>query len=154
MKFGSIAYGAIAACVLATGCQTAEDVTEEVVTTMESEPVVEAAACPVVESSNWGAFINRMPGPDAEATLNVHGQVTMPTPEFTFEWQEGPMDRSAIPTMRVKLIATAPDGMVMQALTTETVVYKVPALATGYKKIIVSCDDEVLAEITDIEEVS
>ena len=141
---------------MVTGCQTpaetTETVTETEVVTAETAP--EPAACPVIESSNWQAFINKMPGPDAKASINVSGTVKMPLPGFTFAWAEGPLDRSAMPKLRLKLVPTAPDGMVAQVLTDELVTYKADALVTGYSGVIVSCGDTVLGEITDIPEVS
>lgn len=114
----------------------------------ESDP-----ACPIIESANWTAWIDRMPGPDAAPTLNVYGDVTVPTPGFTYAWREGPTDRSAIPSLRLILEPTPPDGLVLQALTTEEVSYQGPALPNGYSRIFIVCAGEPIAEITEIEDV-
>lgn len=110
-------------------------------------------ACPVIESANWTAYIDRMPGPDAAPTLNVSGEVTVPTPGFTFAWREGPTDRSAVPSLRLILEPAAPTGLVLQALTTETVSYRGPALPNGYSRIIIVCAGEPIAEIIEIGDV-
>jgi hypothetical protein len=116
----------------------------------EAAPVEESDACAVLESSDWAAWINKMPGVNPEPSVHVTGKVTMRTGGFTFEWQEGPMDRSAIPALRLKLVPVAPDGMATMAITTEEVNYTAPALSSGYSRVIVGCGDTVLAEITEI----
>lgn len=107
--------------------------------------------CPVLESKDWGAHINAMPGPDAKRTLHVYGKVTMPTPGYTFEWIEGRADRSMVPTVRLHLHATAPGGMVSQVLTEEDVQYSGVALTEKYTAVIVMCGETKLAEITEID---
>lgn len=137
-------------------CQTPAEPAPEI------SPAVEAAtgeaetamACAVIESSGWEAFINRMPGVDAKPTITVVGKVTVPTSGYEFNWQEGPLDRSAMPVLMLKLEPVAPDGISLPALTTEQVVYKADALPNGYRGVKVFCGGELLAEITDILEVS
>lgn len=125
----------------------------------EAEPAVQPAAeeaapveqaCDILGSSGWEAWINKMPGVGTTPTLHVIGKVEVRTGGYTFEWKEGPMDRSAIPTLRLKLVPVPPEGMAMQAITTEDVKYEAPALASGYSGVIISCNGTVLAEITDI----
>ncbi len=106
--------------------------------------------CPVIASRDWTAWVNAMPGPGAEATLIVEGAVDMPTPGYVFSWEAGMADRSAIPTQRLHLTATPPDGMVAQVITTETVRYDGPAIAKNYSGVMVMCGGELLAEITEI----
>ena len=119
--------------------------TEEEVAMPES-----AAACPVLDSRDWTAWVNAMPGPDASATLIVEGVVDMPTPGFTFTWEAGMADRSAIPVQRLHLSAAPPDGMVAQVVTSESVRYEGPAIAKQYRGVTVMCGDAVIAEITDV----
>ncbi|MEQ9507031.1 MAG: hypothetical protein RLO80_12270 [Hyphomonas sp.] len=131
--------------------ETAEEtVTIEEEVAEEAVPVEETDACDVLESSGWEAWINKMPGPGATPTIHVIGKVTVRTGGYTFEWQEGPLDRSAMPALRLKLVPVAPTDMAMQALTTEDVKYEAPALATGYRSVIIGCGSETLAEITEI----
>ncbi|PQA89039.1 hypothetical protein CW354_03565 [Marinicaulis flavus] len=106
--------------------------------------------CPVIDSRDWKAWVNAMPGPGAETTLIVEGAVDMPTPGYTFSWEAGMADRSAVPAQRLHLTATAPDGMVTQVITTENVRYEGPAIAKEYRAAAVMCGDELLAEITDV----
>jgi len=114
------------------------------------EPAPVTEECGVLEGRDWEAWINKMPGVGMVPTLHVTGKVDVRTSGYTFEWKEGPMDRSAIPALRLKLVAIAPEGMVMQAITTETVKYETPALPNGYSSVIIGCGDTTLAEITEI----
>lgn len=123
-----------------------EEVAEEAV------PVEESEACDVLESRDWAAWINKMPGPGATPTVHVTGKVDVRTGGYSFEWQEGPMDRSAVPALRLKLVPVAPDGMATMAITTEEVHYTAPALGTGYSRVIIGCGSTTLAEITEITE--
>jgi len=125
---------------------------EPVIVTVEETVIVEEQpeACDVLDSRDWSAWINKMPGPDAVPAVHVTGKVDVRTSGYTFEWQEGPMDRSAMPTLRLKLVPKAPDGMAMQVISTEEVHYTAPALATGYRGVLVSCGGKTLAEITEI----
>ncbi|WDI32038.1 hypothetical protein PUV54_02390 [Hyphococcus flavus] len=106
--------------------------------------------CPIVDSRGWKAWVNAMPGPDAQRTLIVMGEVDTPTPGYTFEWSVGVADRSAIPMQRLHLTATPPDGMAAQVITTEEVRYDGPAIAEQYRAVVVMCGEELLADITDV----
>ena len=117
----------------------------------ESEAIGDAMdACPVLESSDWTAWVSAMPGPDATPTLHVTGKADMPTPGYRFSVEAGMADRSAMPVQRLILTATAPDGMVTQVVTTETVEYSGPAITTTYGGVMIMCGGEALAEITDV----
>ncbi|MDP3457873.1 MAG: hypothetical protein Q8S09_01235 [Hyphomonas sp.] len=119
----------------------------------EAPPVTETEACAVLDSRGWEAWINKMPGPGAVATLHVIGKVDVRTGGYTFTWQEGPMDRSAVPALRLKLVPKAPDGMATMAITTEDVAYQAPALSSGYSRVIISCGGTTLGEITEVMDV-
>ena len=112
-----------------------------------------AEACVLLDSRDWSAWINKMPGPGAVPTIHVTGKVDVRTGGYRFEWKEGPLDRSAVPALRLKLLPIIPDGMATQAITTEEVKYEAPALSTGYSRVIVSCGTLTLAEITNIMDV-
>ena len=113
-------------------------------------PADETAACPVLDSRDWTAWVNAMPGPDMKPTLHVAGEIDLPTPGYTIAWREGMADRSAMPVQRLILTATPPDGMVTQVVTPTPVKYEGPALVTTYGGIIVMCGGESLAEITEV----
>lgn len=102
-----------------------------------------AAACPVLDSSDWTAEI-------AGGMLTVTGIITLPTPDFAVDFALGMADRSAIPTQRLALSATPPEGMVAQVIDTRTVTFTTPALTPHYRAVIVTCGTRELAQIADI----
>ncbi len=110
-------------------------------------PAPQDADCPVIESRNWSAWVNAMPGPDAKLTLHVTGDVDLPTPGYEISWREGMADRSATPVQRLMLTLTPPDGMVTQVITTTPVSYEGPALTKTYGGVIVMCGGAPLATI-------
>ena len=128
------------------------EVTTDVVTP-ETAPVEETETCAVLESREWAAWVNRMPGPGAVATLHVTGKVDVRSGGYTFEWQQGPLDRSATPALRLRLVPMAPDGMATMAITTEEVKYEAPLSGISYSRVLVSCGSITLGEITEIMDV-
>ena len=66
-------------------------------------------SCPTV-SRDWQAWINAMPGPNAQCTLHITGSVDMPTPGYTVELVGGPADRMQPPGLRFRMEVTPPDG--------------------------------------------
>ncbi len=116
-----------------------------------SEPPA-ASACPVIASSGWNAWIDRMPGPNDNPTLHVRGTVTVPQDGFTFTWREGPMDRMMPPGLRL-ILEPRPPEIGAQVISEEPVAYSGPAFPRGYRVIYVICGEDQLAEITEIEEV-
>jgi len=113
-------------------------------------PEESPARCAVIESSNWNAWINSMPGPGAQRTLHVTGQITLPTPGYTVALREGPADRSAVPVQQLILDLTPPSGMVSQVIVTQEIAYQGPAIAQQYRAVRVMCAGTQLAEITEI----
>lgn len=117
----------------------------------ETPPHVDV--CEVLDSRDWAAWVNKMPGPGAAPKIHVTGKVDVRSSGYTFEWQQGPLDRSATPALRLKLVPKAPDGMATMAITTEEVKFEAPALATGYSRVIIGCGGGTLAEIAEIMDV-
>lgn len=116
-------------------------------------PVVEAptaSACAVIANRNWTAHINAMPGPGAQRTLIVSGEVDLPTPGYTIATDLGPADRSATPVQQLIVNTTAPTGIVAQVVTPTPVRYEGPAIAQQYRAVRIMCGGQQLAEITDI----
>ena len=87
------------------------------------------------------------------ATLHVTGKVDVRSGGYTFEWQQGPLDRSATPALRLRLVPMAPDGMATMAITTEEVKYEAPLSGISYSRVLVSCGSITLGEITEIMDV-
>ena len=143
-----IAIAAMATLGAALGaCATSE-------TAVTPEPPTAAApaanTCAVIESSDWKAWVNRMPGPGATPTLIVEGQVTLPTPGYAVTLKLGRADRSMTPVQQLILETTPPSGQVMQVLTPQTARIDTPAIGAKYKAVQIVCNGNVIAEITDI----
>lgn len=120
----------------------------------EKPEKTKTAACEgIYETRGWEAWINRMPGPDMVPTLHVAGEVDTRTGGYSFKWQEGPLDRSAVPALRLRLVPVAPDDMATQAIVTHQVSYETPLPAHGYSRVIIGCGDEMIAEIAEISDV-
>ncbi|MDZ4308687.1 hypothetical protein [Allopontixanthobacter sp.] len=130
------AFLAVAGALALGGCTTVSD-----------EP---ADNCRVLESEGWAANVASVPGNPDRNQLTVTGRVTMPTPAYTFAWEAGRLDRSAVPSFELRLLATPPDGMVAQVLDTSEVTYTGPAAAPRYSAITVTCEGRVLARIEDV----
>lgn len=109
-------------------------------------------SCPVIDSMDWQAWVNKMPGPDGP-TLHVTGQITLPTPGYEVTLTLGPLDRMAIPTQRIVLEANPPEGMAAQVLDVVDVTFTHPAQARRYGAVVIVCEDTLLAEISPIEDV-
>jgi hypothetical protein len=128
------------------GCANGETPAEPV----EPPKPVPVASCPVIESRDWAAWVNAMPGPAATKELIVTGQVTLPTPGYTVTLAAGMADRSATPVQQLILTATAPSGVVPQVLTTQPVRYQGPAISMQYRGIRIMCGGTMLTEIADV----
>ena len=116
----------------------------------EEAPAPKNSDCAVIDSSNWQAWVNAMPGPDATPTLHVTGEIVLPTPGYTIDWQLGALDRMLPPGQRLSISTTPPDGMVAQVLTNVEVAYAGETAITDYREVIVNCGDKVLATIKDV----
>lgn len=123
-----------------------------------SEPIVESdramAQCPIIDSRDWKAWIDRMPKVDQPGPrLHVAGEIDLPTPGFTVSVTEGPMDRAMPPGLRLNIAATPPDGMAAQVITPTPVKYEGPAAFDAYRAIYIVCEGQGIAEITQIDTV-
>ena len=114
-----------------------------------SRPDGPTAACPILESSEWAAWVNAMPGPD-RPTLIVTGKVTVPTGGWRLTLEAGPIQESYPAVQRVELRATPPSGAATQALVTHEVRGEF-----GYNQeigaVAVRCGSRALATISSIE---
>lgn len=119
---------------------------------MANDGAGSGGGCAVLDSREWSAWIDAMPGPDAKRTLHVRGLVDLPTPGFAPVWTVGPADRHAIPKQYFDLAFTPPDGMVAQVITTVEVHFETPAIYPQYRGLVIRCGDAVLAEIDEVIE--
>ncbi|GJL92368.1 hypothetical protein [Hyphococcus sp.] len=137
-----------------TACAPANNAGESDADAVLEEDIIvdtaEVADCPVIDSRNWHAWVDAMPGPDSKPILHVSGEVDMPTPGYSFDWRDGAADRSATPVQRLMLTVTPPDAMTTQVITSEQVKYEGAAIAKMYRGILVICGGRVLADLPDV----
>ena len=136
--------------VLVFGCTEAAEETPLTPAEGPSANKLAATQCAVIESSNWLAWVDAMPGPDTRPTLHVTGDIVLPTPGYTISWRLGALDRMQPPGQRLVLETMRPEGMVAQVITPVAVAYAGESAITDYREVIVSCGDKVLATISDV----
>jgi len=103
-----------------------------------------ASSCP--ETRGWTAHINAMPGPGAVPTLIVSGQANVPAGR-TATLAVGPTDRMMPPGQRFTLSLTpssAPSGW-------QEVRGEIKPALSSYSSVIIGCEGQEVARITDIQ---
>ena len=106
--------------------------------------------CAILESSDWAAWVNAMPGPNARPTLIVTGKVTVPTGGYTFAWRDMRVMESYPVQVAVDLQAIPPAGGATQAVVTHDVRGQWP-LSPPVGSVTVRCGGQMLARITPVE---
>ena len=106
------------------------------------------SVCPVLESRNWHAWIDR--ATENEPRLNISGEVDLPTPGYKVEIIPGILDRRQPPAQRFSLSFTPPNGIVAQVITSTQVSYTMPKSFLEYRSIMIYCGEKLLVEIPDV----
>ncbi|ELS02472.1 hypothetical protein Xen7305DRAFT_00021860 [Xenococcus sp. PCC 7305] len=114
----------------------------------EEKQNVDTSFCPVLESRNWHAWIDRVA--EKEPRLNISGEVDLPSPGYIVEVQPGILDRRQPPAQRLSLSFTSPEGVVAQVITPTKVSYTMPTPILEYRSVMIYCGDKLLAEIPDV----
>ena len=137
-KFTKLLIGILASVLAVASSAVAHDAR------VPAEKADLQSGCPVVESWNWKAWVDRMPGlePKPEERLNVKGEVKLPTSGYQVELKR--MDPS---TYRLHLIITPPTGLVAQVPTTYEVKDIFSVTAPTNKSVIIYCGDQMLTKI-------
>lgn len=117
--------------------------------TAPAGPVV-SMECGVTGSSDWAAWVNAMPGPNARPTLIVTGKVTVPTGGYRFAWGDMRVMESYPVQVAIELDAIAPSGGATQALVTHDVRGEWP-ISPPVGSVTVRCGDMVLTRIAPVE---
>lgn len=107
-------------------------------------------ACPIVRSSDWAAWVNAMPGPNAQPTLIVTGKVTVPTGGYRFAWRDLRVMESYPVQVSVELEPIPPAGPATQALVTHDVRGQWP-MNPPVGSITIRCGGQTLAVISPVE---
>src|SRR5689334_3150631 len=77
-----------------------------------------SAACPIISSADWAAWVNAMPGPGSSPKLIVIGKVTVPTGSYSIAWFTPDVAESDPVQVTVRLNPLPPSGPATQAVTT------------------------------------
>ena len=107
-------------------------------------------ACPVVGSSDWAAWVNAMPGPNARPTLIATGKVTVPTGGYRFAWRDMRVMESYPVQVVVELEVIPPAGPATQPIVTHDVRGEWP-ISPPVGSMTVRCGDRVLTRIAPVE---
>lgn len=139
-----------------TGCSTspkAETKTEENTNSnssaiAETTETTDNSFCPVMESRNWNAWIDRVA--EKEPRLNIAGEVDLPTPGYQVEWQPGILDRRNPPSQRISISLIPPEAVTIQVITPTKVSFTMPSPILKYHSVAIYCGGELLAEIPSV----
>ena len=136
--------------LIIAGCTTSPNTEAKTETDLDpnNEIAQNTVNCPVMESRNWHAWIDR--DRENKAKLNITGEVDLPTPAYTVEWQPGILDRRQPPTQRINLSFVRPEGIVAQVITPTEVSYTMPTQILEYRSVAIYCGDRLLAEIPNV----
>lgn len=113
-------------------------------------------ACPVLDSSDWAAWVNAMPGTDGPSLI-VTGVVTLPTPGYSVTLEAGASDRSARPVQVVQLMAQRPAMDAAQVLSAYDVRFEMPSSApidgttAPFTAVRVVCGAQEIVRIEPVE---
>ena len=108
-----------------------------------------SAACPVLASSDWRAWVNAMPGPGSRPTLHVQGYVTLPSADWSARFVDSRVMESYPVQVVVELDATR-DGMGVQVPVTREVRGSWPS-EEKVGAVTVLCRGTTLARISPVE---
>ena len=107
-------------------------------------------SCPIAASSDWAAWVNAMPGPDARPTLIVSGKVTVPTGGYRLAWVDMRVMESYPVQVGVDLQVIPPAGGATQAVVTHDVRGQWP-ISPPVGAVTVRCGGRLLASIAPVE---
>lgn len=117
------------------------------------EPDGPTSDCPIVKSSDWGAHVDAMPGPNDNPRLIVSGKVTVPTGGYKLALRMGQVAESYPVQVTVYLDATPPSGPATQALETREVRGSWRS-EERVGSLTIRCGGRVLARLANIETAS
>ena len=109
-----------------------------------------AGECPIAGSSDWAAWVNAMPGPDARPSLIVTGKVTVPTGGFRPQLDLEQVAESHPVQVFARLHPNPPTGGATQAIVTHEVRGEWP-MSPPVGSVTVRCGGQVLARISPVE---
>ena len=107
-------------------------------------------SCLVTQSRDWQAWVNAMPGPNAQPKLIVTGKYTSPSGGYTYRWGSLRVMESYPVQMSLQLIPIPPSGYASDALVEHEVRGEWPA-APPIGSVTITCGDTVLGRVSPVE---
>ena len=112
-------------------------------------PFAPAPDCRIVDSSEWAAWIDAMPGPGKQATLMVSGKLRVRTGGHRVHFSDLRIAESHPVQIFLDLVVTPPSGPATQAITTVDVRGEWPVpLPVG--SVTIRCGRQVIGRIDEI----
>jgi hypothetical protein len=119
----------------------------------ETTPGPSSRSCPAVSSSDWQAWVNAMPCPNARPRLIATGRVTMPTGGYRYRWGDLRVMESYPVQISVQLIPIPPSGPATQALESQEVRGEWP-MSPPVGSLTITCGDKVLGRVAPVQTAS
>jgi hypothetical protein len=116
----------------------------------QTTPSPMSRSCLAVSSSDWQAWVNAMPGPNAQPKLIATGKVTMPTAGYTYRWGSLRIAESYPVQVSVQLIPVPPAGPAAQVLDTQEVRGEWLA-SPPIGSLTITCGDMTLGRVSPVE---
>lgn len=140
--------GLMAIATVLVSCDVQSNLLEPLNTKPSTSQSTNTTVCLALNSRNWYAEIKTN---NNQASLNISGEVDLPTPGYTVEWKPGILDRSQPPTQNLSVLFTPPAGIVIQVVTPTQVSFTMPSEILEYRSVKVYCGDQILADIPGVK---
>ena len=138
-----------AACLGLAGCQTMVPLAPPP-PQPSTTPI--SQSCHTTESRDWQAWINAMPGPNAQPRLIVTGKFTAPSGGFSYRWGSIRVMESYPVQVSVELITIPPAGYASDALVEHEVRGEWP-MTPPVGSLTISCGGRMLGRVSPVETV-
>jgi hypothetical protein len=142
---------AAAMLILLAGCQPAAD--DASVSSDDPVPApapfAPAPDCPIIDSGEWAAWVDAMPGPNNQPRLMISGKVRVPTSGYRAQFSNMRVAESYPVQIFLDLTVTPPSGPATQAITTIDIRGEWP-IAPPVGSITIRCGRQVIGRIDEI----
>ena len=112
-------------------------------------PFTPARDCPIVDSSEWVAWVDAMPGPGKQARLMVSGKLRVPTGGYRARFSDIRIAESYPVQIFLDLVVTPPAGPATQAMTNVDVRGEWP-VPPPVGSVAIRCGRQVIGRIDEI----
>lgn len=112
-------------------------------------PFAPALDCPIIDSSEWNAWVDDMPGPNKQPELIVTGKVRVPTGGFKLDLRLDRIAESYPVQVTVMLDVERPTGPVTQAIVTHDLNGTFP-VPPPVGSVTIRCGRQVIGRIHEI----